>query len=125
MQDRWVVPDLRREFPPCAANLAACLSDTPSHGCVRVENSRMMAALLLGQPVEAIDNGIAAGHTRQRQLPVPMPIFIVYQTAYAESDGSIQFRADPYQRDDEIWRRLTRTHQLPVAQDSSAGQRKG
>jgi len=96
-----------------------------SHGCVRVENPRMLAALLLGQPVEAIDNGIAAGRTHQRQLPVPMPIFIVYQTAYAESDGSIQFRADPYQRDDEIWQRLTRTQQLPVAQDSSAGQRKG
>jgi murein L,D-transpeptidase YcbB/YkuD len=96
-----------------------------SHGCVRVENPRTLAALLLGQPVEAIDNGIAAGRTHQRQLPVPIPIFIVYQTAYAESDGSIQFRADPYQRDDEIWQRLTRTQQLPVAQDSSAGQRKG
>ena len=96
-----------------------------SHGCVRVENPRMLAALLLGQPVEAIDNGIAAGRTHQRQLPAPMPIFIVYQTAYAESDGSIQFRADPYQRDDEIWQRLTRTQQLPVAQDSSVGQRKG
>jgi murein L,D-transpeptidase YcbB/YkuD len=96
-----------------------------SHGCVRVENPRMLAALLLGQPVEAIDNGIAVGRTHQRQLPVPMAIFIVYQTAYAESDGSIQFRADPYQRDDEIWQHLTRTQQLPVAQDSSAGQRKG
>jgi murein L,D-transpeptidase YcbB/YkuD len=96
-----------------------------SHGCVRVENPRMLAALLLGQPPEAIDKGIAVGRTHQRPLPTPMPIFIVYQTAYAESDGSIQFRADPYQRDDEIWQRLNRTQQLPVAQDSLAGQRKG
>lgn len=96
-----------------------------SHGCVRVENPRMLASLLLGQPLEAIDKGIAAGRTHGRPLATPMPIFIVYQTAYAEADGSIQFRGDPYERDDEIWQRLTRTRPLPVAQDSAAGQRKG
>jgi L,D-transpeptidase YcbB len=56
---------------------------------------------------------------------VPMPIFIVYRTAYPEADGSIQFRGDPYQRDDEIWHRLTRAQQLPLAQDLMLGQRKG
>lgn len=96
-----------------------------SHGCVRVENPRALAVLLLGQPGEAIDKGIASGHTNRRALPAPIPIFIVYQTAYVESDGSVQFRADPYERDDEIWRHLTRAQQLPIAQDSAAGQRKG
>jgi murein L,D-transpeptidase YcbB/YkuD len=96
-----------------------------SHGCVRVENPRTLAVMLLGQPLEAIDKGIAAGHTSRRALPVPMPIFIVYQTAYVESDGSVQFRGDPYERDAEIWRYLTRAQPLPVAQDSPAGQRKG
>jgi len=96
-----------------------------SHGCVRVENPRTLAILLLGQPGEVIDKGIAAGRTARRALPTPMPAFIVYQTAFVESDGSIQFRADPYERDDEIWRHLIRVHQPPMAQDSSAGQRKG
>jgi murein L,D-transpeptidase YcbB/YkuD len=96
-----------------------------SHGCVRVENPRVLAVMLLGQPIEAIDKGIAAGHTSRRALPVPMSIFIVYQTAYVESDGSVQFRGDPYERDEEIWRYLTRAQPLPVAQDSPAGQRKG
>jgi murein L,D-transpeptidase YcbB/YkuD len=96
-----------------------------SHGCVRVENPRVLAVMLLGQPIEAIDKGIAAGHTSRRALPVPMSIFIVYQTAYVESDGSVQFRGDPYERDEEIWRYLTRAQSLPVAQDSPAGQRKG
>lgn len=96
-----------------------------SHGCVRVENPRSLAMLLLGQPPEAIDKGIASGHTNRRALPTPMAIFIVYQTAYLEPDGSIQFRADPYERDDEIWRHLTRAQQLPMAQDSVGGQRKG
>ena len=89
-----------------------------SHGCVRVENPRTLAVMLLGQPLEAIDKGIATGHTSRRALPVPMPVFIVYQTAYVESDGSVQFRGDPYERDEEIWRYLTRAQQLPVAQDS-------
>ncbi len=96
-----------------------------SHGCVRVENPRVLAVMLLGQPMEVIDKGIAAGHTSRRALPVPMPIFIVYQTANVESDGSVQFRGDPYERDAEIWRYLSRAQPLPVAQDSPAGQRKG
>jgi murein L,D-transpeptidase YcbB/YkuD len=96
-----------------------------SHGCVRVENPRTFAAMLLALPPEAIDKGIASGHTVRRALPVPMPVFIVYQTAYAESDGSVQFRADPYDRDEEVWRYLNRAKRLPVALDSGIGQRKG
>ena len=96
-----------------------------SHGCVRVENPRDLAVLLLGQTPQAIEKGIASGHTGRRALPKSMPIFIVYQTAYVESDGSIQFRADPYDRDDEILHYLTRAQQLPVAQEAAAAQRKG
>jgi murein L,D-transpeptidase YcbB/YkuD len=96
-----------------------------SHGCVRVENPRALAALLLGQSTEAITKGIALGYTNRRALPGAMPIFIVYQTAYVESDGSIQFRGDPYERDDEIWQHLTRSQQPPLAQQSAPSQRKG
>jgi L,D-transpeptidase YcbB len=96
-----------------------------SHGCVRVENPRVLAALLLEQSPEAIDKGIAAGSTNRRALPTPLPIFIVYQTAVVESDGSIQYHSDPYDRDDEIWQHLTRSQQPPLAQDAAAGQRKG
>jgi murein L,D-transpeptidase YcbB/YkuD len=96
-----------------------------SHGCVRVENPRVLAALLLGQSPEAIDKGIAAGSTNRRPLPTPLPIFIVYQTVFVESDGSLQFHSDPYDRDDEIWQHVTRSQQPPLAQDAPAGQRKG
>jgi L,D-transpeptidase YcbB len=96
-----------------------------SHGCVRVENPRTLAAALLEQNLDAIDKGIAGGHTHRRALPAAMPVFIVYLTAYVESDGSIQFHGDPYERDDEIWRYLMRAQRLPLAQDSAAGQRKG
>jgi murein L,D-transpeptidase YcbB/YkuD len=96
-----------------------------SHGCVRVESPRALAALLLGQSPEAIDKAIAAGSTTRRPLPAPLPIFIVYQTAFVESDGSLQFRSDPYERDDEIWQHLTRLRQPPIAQDAAPSQRKG
>jgi murein L,D-transpeptidase YcbB/YkuD len=96
-----------------------------SHGCVRVENPRTLAALLLEQSPQAIDKAIAGGSTNRRPLPTPLPIFIVYQTAVVESDGSLQFVSDPYERDDEIWQHLTRSRQLPVAQDAAISQRKG
>jgi len=96
-----------------------------SHGCVRVENPRVLAQLLLQQSPEAIDKGISLGSTNRRVLPTPLPIFIVYQTAYAESNGSIQFSSDPYERDDEIFQYLTRAQRSPVAQDFATGQRKG
>jgi len=96
-----------------------------SHGCVRVENPRVLAQLLLQQSPEAIDKGISLGYTNRRVLPNPLPIFIVYQTAYAESNGSIQFSSDPYERDDEIFQYLTRAQRSPVAQDFATGQRKG
>jgi murein L,D-transpeptidase YcbB/YkuD len=96
-----------------------------SHGCVRVENPRVLAQLLLQQSPEAIDKGISLGYTNRRALPNPLPIFIVYQTVYAESNGSIQFSSDPYERDDEISQRLMRAQRSPVAQDVATGQRKG
>jgi murein L,D-transpeptidase YcbB/YkuD len=96
-----------------------------SHGCVRVENPRALAALLLGQGPEVIDKGIASGRTHRRLLPAAIPIFIVYQSTFVESDGSIQFRSDPYERDEEIWRYLNRAKQLPIAQEAASAQRKG
>jgi L,D-transpeptidase YcbB len=93
-----------------------------SHGCVRVENPRVLAQLLLNQSAEAIDKGIALGYTNRRALPTPLPVFIVYQTAYVETDGTIQFRSDPYERDDEIWQHLM--PKRPFAEDVAAGQRK-
>jgi murein L,D-transpeptidase YcbB/YkuD len=96
-----------------------------SHGCVRVENPRTLAQLLLKQGPEPIDRGIALGYTSRRALPTPVPIFIVYQTAYVESDGEIRFSSDPYERDEEIWQHLTHARQPPLAQDAAVGQRKG
>ncbi len=96
-----------------------------SHGCVRVENPRELAALLLQQPVEAINKAIALGYTHRRVLPDPIPVFLVYQTAFVDADGKVGFRPDVYGRDAEVWQRLHPAPQAPVAQDDPAGQRRG
>lgn len=82
-----------------------------SHGCIRVQYPRELASLLLRQPMATIDQEIAQGKTIQRDLPVPVPVFVVYQTAFLGSDGALQFRPDFYKRDAEIWRQLQRGSQ--------------
>ncbi|MBO0735276.1 MAG: L,D-transpeptidase family protein [Alphaproteobacteria bacterium] len=77
-----------------------------SHGCIRVQDPRELAALLMQQPIDMINQAIAMGSTTQSTLPVPVPVFVVYQTAFVDIDGTLQFRPDAYHRDAEIWRRL-------------------
>jgi murein L,D-transpeptidase YcbB/YkuD len=89
-----------------------------SHGCVRVQNPRELASLLLDWSPEAIDRAIDTSRTHSRTLPKPVPAFIVYRTAIAESNGEIAFRGDPYARDTAIWAYLSRARQAALAQRS-------
>ncbi|HEY4172243.1 MAG TPA: L,D-transpeptidase family protein [Rhodopila sp.] len=82
-----------------------------SHGCIRVQDPRKFAALLMQQPIDTIDQGIAQGSTTRNDLPTPIPVFVVYQTAFLDADGTLQFRPDFYRRDDQIWRQLQRPQQ--------------
>ena len=77
-----------------------------SHGCIRVENPQKLAALLMQQPLDAIEQTIATGNTTRSDLPKPVPVFVAYETAFADVDGRLQFRPDIYGRDAEIWQYL-------------------
>jgi len=77
-----------------------------SHGCIRVQHPRELAALLMDQPIDTIDQGIAAGSTTRNALPTPVPVFVVYQTAFLDTAGALQFRRDFYDRDAAIWRQM-------------------
>jgi murein L,D-transpeptidase YcbB/YkuD len=75
-------------------NLFALPQRALSHGCVRVEAVRDLAAALLGAPLPA-----PGGSTRGLPLAAPMPVYFLYQTAFAEADATVVFRDDIYGRD--------------------------
>jgi L,D-transpeptidase YcbB len=95
-----------------------------SHGCIRVQNSRELAALLMQQPIGAINRAIATGSTNRSDLPEPVPVFVVYQTAFVSADDTLQFRPDVYNRDAEIWSHLHTVRQ-PLAEREPPGQPRG
>ena len=82
-----------------------------SRGCIRVENPRELASLLMRESIEVIDRKIAQGDTIRTRLPWPVPVFITYHTAFLDDDGTIQFRPDFYNRDAGLMQRLSGTDQ--------------
>lgn len=74
-----------------------------SHGCVRLSNARELASYLLrDDPAwndERLERAIAAGKTLTVMLPRPLPIHIIYQTAWVDGTGQVHFRRDVYGRD--------------------------
>jgi murein L,D-transpeptidase YcbB/YkuD len=77
-----------------------------SHGCVRVEDPVALASYLLrgqeeGDP-ERIRAMIESGETQTLHLEHPMPVHIVYFTAFVEEDGAVGFRKDIYGIDREL-----------------------
>lgn len=91
-----------------------------SHGCIRVENPQQLAALLLRQPIDAINETIGTGDTTRRALPQPVPVFVVYETAFADADGKLQYRADSYRRDAAIWKYLDPKGRSVAEREASA-----
>ena len=55
-----------------------------------------LAALLLQQPVDVVNKGIATGTTNRRALTTPVAVFLVYQTAYADPDGTIEYQVTAF-----------------------------
>src|SRR5579883_2619076 len=74
-----------------------------SSGCMRVQNVRELVVWLLdetkGWPAAEIDSVIKSGERKDAQLAKPVPLHWVYVTAWAASDGVVQFREDIYGRD--------------------------
>jgi murein L,D-transpeptidase YcbB/YkuD len=73
-----------------------------SHGCVRVEDPRGLAQVLLDSdqwPREAIDAAVATGTTRSVPLKHSLPVYVLYWTAFVDADGTVEFRDDVYGRD--------------------------
>ena len=85
-----------------ARNLFARTQRALSHGCIRVEEVRVLAASLLGLPALPP----AGGPTRAVELPAPIAVYLLYQTAFIDQEGAIEFRDDIYGRDEALARLL-------------------
>lgn len=74
-----------------------------SSGCIRVQRPLDLVQYLLAsledwdciRMIEAMDSS----ETLKVQLPEPVPVHLLYWTAWIDSDGLIQYRDDVYQRD--------------------------
>lgn len=81
-----------------------------SNGCVRVEKIRPLAALVLGHDGDDDDDikgAIASRSTARLELPEPVAVYMLYWTAMAGSDGTVEFRPDLYGRDAALIAALT------------------
>lgn len=72
-----------------------------SHGCIRVEKPMELAQFLLrgSWSRERIQRAIKGGKNQAVQLEKPVPVHLVYLTAWVDPNGQVQFRDDLYNRD--------------------------
>ena len=70
-----------------------------SHGCVRVQNPRDFATVLLGWDRKKIDSTTDSKASQSVKLPRPVPIHIAYFTAWPDSAGKMRYFGDIYGRD--------------------------
>jgi len=76
---------------------------TFSSGCIRIENPLGLAEFVLRGDQKwdrhQITVAIEKGERQKVALPQPIPVHIVYLTAWADENGTVQFRNDIYQND--------------------------
>jgi murein L,D-transpeptidase YcbB/YkuD len=70
-----------------------------SHGCVRLADPRRMAAAVLGTSIDDVGKEIAGGRNKALQVPVKVPVYVAYFTAWPNKDGVVQYFNDVYERD--------------------------
>lgn len=76
-----------------------------SHGCMRLEKPLDLALELLaeqGWTPEMVQAAVDAGATRRVTLSRPVPLRVIYRTAYVDEAGDLQFRPDVYGWDDKL-----------------------
>ncbi len=70
-----------------------------SHGCVRVQNPREFATVLLGWSRANVDKNTDSGVSQTVRLPAKVPVHITYFTAWPDKNGKILYFNDIYGRD--------------------------
>ncbi|WP_386682200.1 murein L,D-transpeptidase [Loktanella sp. R86503] len=84
-----------------------------SHGCIRLNDPFDFAYALLAKqeanPEAFFQSRLKTGAESRVDLQEPVPVHIVYRTAFTDVTGAMQFRRDVYGRDAAIWEALAQT----------------
>jgi L,D-transpeptidase YcbB len=83
-----------------------------SSGCIRLERPLDLMRYLIANdprwPLPDVEKTLESGDERTLRLTDPLPIHILYWTAWVDESGALNFRKDIYQRDDAVWKALRR-----------------
>ncbi len=89
-----------------------------SSGCIRVKRPFDLALYLLqhqeGWDAQRIEEAMAEDETLRVLLDEPLPVHILYRTAWVDGEGGLQFRNDIYQRDAVLYTALRRHNRKTV-----------
>ncbi len=80
-----------------------------SHGCVRVQNPREFATILLGWDKAKVDANASSKKSQTVRLPVKVPIHISYFTVWPDESGNILYYNDIYGRDETLEKAMSAT----------------
>lgn len=115
------------DTPPWANNFAIPLTPRSiSHGCVRVQKPALLAAWLLrqqrGWDLKRITQAMQHGRNDFRvNLIRPVPLLILYSTAFPDETGQVHFYRDIYGYDSELEQALDNSSPRGVRAASLAG----
>ena len=82
-----------------------------SHGCVRLQKPREMAAAVLGTSVDHVNKRLSQGHGSD-EVKGNIPVYVSYFTAWPESDGTVRYFADIYDRDTALQKAIDATEKV-------------
>ncbi len=82
-----------------------------SHGCIRLQDPFDFAYTLLGrqssEPKELFHSTLRTRRETKLHLEQPLPVHLIYRTAFTTLKGGVEFRRDVYGRDAKIWNALS------------------
>jgi murein L,D-transpeptidase YcbB/YkuD len=97
-----------------------------SHGCIRLERPMDLAHYLLKDSSEwtpeKLQEALASGEQRSIELPKPLPVHLLYFTAWVDKDGTVEFRRDVYGHDAKLAKALAEEPIVELDLDAVRGQ---
>jgi murein L,D-transpeptidase YcbB/YkuD len=97
-----------------------------SHGCIRLEKPMDLAHVLLKDSKEwtpeKLQEVLASGEQKSISLPHPLPVHLLYFTAWVDKDGTVEFRRDVYGHDTKLAKALAEEPIVELDLDAVRGQ---